>query len=303
MKKGFVQLWQWAKAHPVKAGFFACLFIVIGVCAGAMSDYWVVRIGLPVFALGLGLFIWTLRVDMKKLIGLGLAFALCGLARANPEPAEPELQPAAYVAAGVVVVTVGTVAVFMIYRFCQRHFEPPPPPPPEPEAEAEAEPEPEAEGAAAAATFQNMGSCLELVPASISITPEPTVLELTGQIVGDDFRLTSLRKVESAGSVDFDELNTALSRHGIQLDDHYTGLPHYGRNGEPARPEDVPVRVDMAKRAIVLRGGGSTMYVERSIDLETWEPVLSAQVPDGQRIRLLDTITSDRMFYRIRTSH
>lgn len=279
------QFFAWVKDHPFKAAGWATAFTFVATYFSTRDDL-LLTFGLPIFFALVVTFAVALSRDMRKVV-----LVVC-LLTVTPSGlrAQPDLKPAGGVAVGVVVVVVGGVAIYLLVRFCQRVFPEPPPPPPDP-------PEPEPAHFAASTTFQPLGSCYTpgLVPASVP--RDPDVVEIAGTLTADGFRVDSLRRVESPGSMNFDEFRTALSRHGISLDEHVTGAVYYGAEGEPVGPDQTPITLDRAGQ-VTLRGATHTVLVEWSGDLRTWEPILKTRLPEGQPVRLIDSSGSEATFYR-----
>src|SRR5258706_9885684 len=117
MKKSFLQLRQWASAHPVKACLWSALLGILATWQGSRAslDYYDL-IPWLILLIGLILTIWI--SSFKWLVILLTATHL--LLPVQPKAAEKPQGGA--VIAGVIVVVVGGIVIFKVVQFCQTHF-------------------------------------------------------------------------------------------------------------------------------------------------------------------------------------
>lgn len=295
------QLLHWIKARPFHAIALASLTSVVATCwATEAFDRGFLMTAALVTVLLTALVIWRTPV----LVAL-LASALVCSTHAAPD-ADP--QPAGAVVAGVVVVVIGGVAVVYVVKFCQKHF---PKTTNAPISISLDGPEPDAY--AGAWSYMSLGSC-DLPGTDLTATaafqpgaPESLRrVELTGVMEsspeGSRFRLHTLQSAPSlpGDTTDFASWNEGLRAHGIRWPD-YVGQPVFGRGGQPAGADAVPIHFDALNRTVTIGSGAvHSATLERSVDLHHWEPVVTLLLPAGQSVRFSDLSASPSLFYRVR---
>lgn len=293
------QLLQWTKARPFHAIALTALTSVVATCwaTEAFNTGFLIAAALVTVLLTM-LVIWRTPVLVAM---LSVAFASSSLAAPDPEPA---VQPAGPVVAGAVVVVVGGVAIVYFVKFCQKHF--PKTTNATPSLSLDGD---ESDTYAAAWSYMSLGSCY--LPGTRLAVADGTVqtpqrVELSGIMEdapdGPRFRLNSIQSAPTrpGETQDFSSWNEGLRSHGIHWPES-VGRVVYGRNGLPATADAVPVSFDTDARTITIgRGVTRPVTLERSADLQQWDPVATVNVAPGQAIRFVDLSATEHLFYRLR---
>gem|GEM_PF-2815347 len=222
-------------------------------------------------------------------------------------------EPAGPVAVGVVVIVVGVI-VYNLWEFCQRKFPKTPPPEDDPVSFGDTG---EEDSYAMTATYSSYGSCSmddlhnNIVSASSTTQAPLMVYELLGvvKVVNGypEFRVSSLKKlpfVEPEDNLqDLAGFKADLVRHGVDFDDR-AGVVRYGKNGQPARADQVPISFNFETRTVTISNGGNThgIIIEKTEDLKegVWKTMVKTRLPEGKEIKLVDVTVSPQTFYRIR---
>ena len=95
--------------------------------------------------------------------------------------------------------------------------------------------------------------------------------------------------------------NRLLNQYGFPLDERYTGIVHYGKNGVTASAEEVPISFDFETKTFTVSNGNPTysVVIERSVDMVSWTPMAKISISEGYKFKLADASQEDKAFYRI----
>lgn len=279
------KLKRWCHAHPFKLAAFVGLDTFLATMAGVRPD--LLPILLAAFLCLLVVIFYTLHSELRVILALGLALSLRPV-QAQEQPIQPATAP---VVIGVAVIVVGGVAIYLVARFCQKHF--PPPPARDTNAPPAAVP---VDDYAASHSYAVNGSCFE--PSS---DWPAVVLQIDWQLQ-DQQLLVSTRLAASQETADWSTYQSRLAAYGIGLPDNgQVGQSFFGWAGQPATQAQVPIY--FAASGTITLGScpePACVVIDRSVDLEHWERVLESQNCQANlRGRLIDTQIADQTFYRV----
>jgi len=310
-----LSFYSWLRLHPIKAWVFSWLFGATSAGAG-LSQH-------PVYWLGLFLVLFSVfllnvwrdsRIDdaairralrMKNVISsalvvVSLLFSGMNTRAAEPIPAQPP-QQAGTVGVAVVVVVVGGVFTYYLVKTCQRLFPKTDPSTNGVSFHLDGE---TSDDYAASYSYSSYGSCYtppDLYDSDGNFIPAP-VMKLTFRSEYDGVRLAKLTPVDGESATqNVADFKADLARHGIGFSDHGWGVMMFGKNGRPATEAEVPIRFDTVNRAVDTSNGqtANEVILERSADLQTWEPIMRTKVAVGQSFNFSDVTGTSQMFYRV----
>lgn len=296
------ELTGWIKAHKPTAIFFAVIFAGIAVYAGL--DHIPLKWGISIYAFVILCWLLVYNMDRKDVSLILILTLLAGTLPAKAEPV-PDQPQAGGAGVAVVVIVVGGVAVYLLVKTCQRLF--PKAPKPDPSTnEVFFAVAPASDDYAASWTYSSYGSCYlpgEFRAASVPAGP-PVLMEITMQV---DWTGQASAQIAPINPEDnYTELagfKNLLTANGLTFYDHGFGQKSFGKNGRPATEAEVPIRFDDGTYTVDLSNGGpsSTLILERSFDLITWEPIHRTKVGYGQSLRFRDLTLTSQAFYRVST--
>lgn len=282
MKTSWKSFKQWCHAHPFKFAvhiFAAC--VIANLYGSIPTVAFFATVGFYLLYV-----IVTMSDEMKILAYIAMA------AIAMPTKAQERQPEVGGVAIGVTVIVIGGVAYYFLTKTCQRLF----PKPPSKTNELYSVGTPT--DCAASFSYQSPHSC-KLPDPSLTGDEQPSTvmdIEIEG---GAAPRIVEIRRSASP-VVAFHNFSDALLTHGIQLSER-PGEAYYGLNGRPADGSQVPISFDPSDNSVIVgRGPIRKLTVERSADFETWEPMITTSLADGQRAVVLDASEGRQMFYRVR---
>lgn len=300
----------WVKSHPLKAVCFSVFFAFLTPILALREDDWA---NACLLLMGVGLVVFALVVfsDARKLMLCLLGLACAHHLNAQPVPSREGGtggSAGCAVAAGVVVIVVGTYAGYKIVKFCQRHFGRPTNSVPTIGASNSTESE------GGAWDISPMGSCYSVDDtdchagdgAGGAQAPEPTSFYITGQVLEQYGKPSVQARLESVfGSdhtVSFAALANWAAAQGLLIRGQGGNERSFSRNGVPIPEDESIIHFDtLAHSVSVYRDWSKVRRVEisRSQDLRTWTPLIAIQQEIGSTFRIEDTTSGGQMFYRM----
>lgn len=289
----FKALIQWASAHPIQTILFTFLFTSISVVLGFRED-WMVG-GLTVFFLGLAGWCLSLWRHGKKIITLLLIAVMV--------TAPIQQIRAAMYGVGVVVICVGAYCIIKVVKVCQKKFPPKSTNAPPEEFSANADGE-----YGGVYEYSSIGSCYEPLPGQDllaspfeNLTNNPTTFTLNILPQPGGTVATSITTSTADDSQSWAQFVEEMAGHGLPVTGRPGSEPRYERDGIPCDASAVPLSFDPWTGRVIHGTGGvmTRITVERSLNLETWSPLLTMDVNNGKGLRLVDTTREGQMFYKV----
>jgi hypothetical protein len=299
MKPKLAGLLRRANAHPVITILLALLlfgsipFIIINSPLIENPYAWAIGGGIT-FALGIPLCIGLWKNTATVIV---IAALLASTSQSRAE----EQKSAVAVGVGVVVICVGAVCGYKVYKFCQKKFPPKSTNAPPDEFTA-------AGGEyGGSCEYSSIGSCY--TPPSLNASPyenlliNPTTFSL-GVLVEPIGASVSMNVNNDEGTAqDWTAFQADMASHGLFVTGHPSS-PQFELGGVPCDPSMVPLQFDQETGRVTHRTGGEMrrVTVERSPNLTDWSPLLVTDTGVGSGFKVVDTTREGQMFYRVGVS-
>lgn len=306
--KPFSGLRRWASEHPVKSHMTAFLVPTIIGLAATYDELFIAGICLTAM-----LTLWMAGSIIRDTRYWLLILAL--MVSSIPAKAQETKPQGAPAAACVVVIVVGSIAVYQLYKVCKKKFSPPPPATNKPPDELvgflnESSGDTYAgtscanyificqeDGSDDLATIQPLDTNQ---PIRVSIAAR--LVEIGGAVTVEPIKLTMRPDSELLDRAEYERRINAL---GLNLCLGGGCAPSYSRNGLPSNSEEVPIIFDYGSGGIpkVTIGRDVQQYpivIERSVDLQSWRPIIETLIPSGQTVVFGDDPDIGSAFYRMR---
>lgn len=311
-------LMQWLRLHPIKAVLFTMLFTAIATSAGFREDFLVKLIiaQVSVILVWCGIAAFDMRKDKNK-IGIGPKLMVVFLAsvfvfnpsnNAAPPPPPKQQQNAVGIAAGVVVICIGSYCVYRVVKFCQKKF-------PKHDTRTNSEPDSLTFNGNAGSdeyggsySFTSIGSCADEDGNRLQAVPDENSPPFTAnlKVVVDEFggvtsTLAASQDIDGSDSQSWSEFQAEVASHGLVMSGQGDGVQHFERGRQPCASELVPFSFDPFTHAVVHRGTVGrirTVTVERSSDFTHWFPLITINSTFDAGFQVTDLTRQGQMFYR-----
>lgn len=283
LTRGVTELGQWAKKHPLKA-VKACLafnlLMFLGIVLEDVGHLFAVLVALNVCY---GIWCWAFVRDNRKLV----IVALIGVMAMSPRP----VQAAPLVIGGLIVLIGGGIIGCKIVKKCRKV------------AAGRTNAWPEEIGFNVAGGDPSTYACAcfwyDEYCEEYTGTATPVAFTLSINVESETNAVTEIRADVGSQFVKTWSEFMATEMPALGLMEPTLPCSQYSRNGHPVDQELTPVSFNHETRTATVGNGGVTVTVYRSVDLNSWETLLTLNVEVGARLEVADATDGGAAFYRV----